>query len=140
MFWNGRVWGKMVYQPSRLVTSLFTIFIMIKVNGLERKPFVKTGIFPFASIKTNTRKGENDYIWLFQFLLTTWQKSMRKSRPKRLGNNGYTLAPAIVMYFPCTINNLGYIYHDIPHPDERSVRIIFCWSVFNSSWKSYMGR
>ena len=49
----------MVYQPSRLVTSLFTIFIMIKVNGLERKPFVKTGIFMFASIKTNTRMDNN---------------------------------------------------------------------------------
>ena len=52
----------MVYQPSQLVTSLFTIFIMIKINDLERNPFVKTGIFAFASIKTNTRKDENDYI------------------------------------------------------------------------------
>ena len=31
---------------------------MIKVDGLERKPFDKTGIFPFAFITANTRKDE----------------------------------------------------------------------------------
>ena len=48
----------MVYKQSQLVTPLFTIYIMIKVDGLERKPFDKTGIFPFAFIKANTRKNE----------------------------------------------------------------------------------
>ena len=62
MFWNGRVWENMVYQQSQLVTPLFTIYIMTKVDGLERKPFVKTGVFTFAFIKANTREDDNDYI------------------------------------------------------------------------------
>ena len=40
---------------------------IIKVDGLERKPFVKTGILPFASIKANTRKDENDFKTSFKF-------------------------------------------------------------------------
>ena len=47
---------------SQFVKPLFTIYIIIKVDGLERKLFDKTGIFPFAFIKANTRKDENDYI------------------------------------------------------------------------------
>ena len=52
----------MVYQQSQLVKPLFTIYIIINVDSLECKPFVKTGILPLASIKANTRKDENDYI------------------------------------------------------------------------------
>ena len=48
----------MVYKQSQLVTPLFKIYNMIKVDGLERKPFDKTGIFPFTFIKANTRKNE----------------------------------------------------------------------------------
>ena len=57
----------MVYQQSQLVKPLFTIYIIIKVDSLERKPFVKAGIFPFAFIKANTRKDENDYVWSLKF-------------------------------------------------------------------------
>ena len=105
---------------------------MIKVDSLERKLFDKTGIFPFAFIKANTRKNETiifdhstDFMDHLTKILPTVEEQMCgstsrfdellvkalviifhfhgiegpeqrivwKSRPKRLGNNGYALPP-----------------------------------------------
>ena len=56
-----------MYSPRKEQRNPISSKNKIKVDGVERKPFVKTGIFPFASIKANTRKDENDYIWSFKF-------------------------------------------------------------------------
>ena len=51
-----------MYSPRKEQRNTISCKNKIKVDGLERKPFVKTGIFPFTSIKANTGKDENDYI------------------------------------------------------------------------------
>ena len=56
-----------MYSPRKEQRNQISCKNKIKVDGLERKPFEKNWDFPFASIKANTRKDENDYIWSFKF-------------------------------------------------------------------------